>query len=57
MTVDDEFERLGDDLRELDRYAIVIRYPGVTVKADTAEEALKQAERVRAFTRQKLRIR
>ena len=57
MALDKEFETLYDDIRELDRYAILVRYPGIIIKADTAEEALRMAERVRAFVRGKLGIR
>ena len=57
VALDKEFETLYDDIRELDRYAILVRYPGIIIKADTAEEALRMAERVRAFVRGKLGIR
>ena len=53
---DKEFEILENDLRELDRYAVIVRYPGIVVKADTAEEALNAAGRVRKFIRKKLKI-
>ena len=54
---DKEFEILEDDIRELDRYAVIVRYPGIVIKADTAEEALNAAERVQKFIRKKLKIR
>ena len=53
---DKEFEILEDDIRELDRYAVIVRYPGIVIKADTAEEALNAAERVQKFIRKKLKI-
>jgi len=55
-TLDKEFEMLADDLRELDRYAVMVRYPGIIMKVATAEEALKQVGRVRTFVRKKLKI-
>lgn len=51
---DNEFQVLKEDLQELDRYAVIVRYPGITIKAETAELALKAVERVRRFTRLKL---
>lgn len=56
IAVDKEFEILSDDIRELDRYAVIVRYPGVVIKADTAEEALEQVGRVRAFVKKQLKI-
>lgn len=56
VALDKEFELLDDDIRELDRYAVIVRYPGIIIKADTAEEALREAERVRTFIRKKLGI-
>lgn len=53
---DKEFAVLENDIYELDRYAVTVRYPGVIIKADTAEEALNTAERVRKFVRKKLKI-
>ena len=53
---DKEFERLDEDIRELDRFAVIVRYPGIIIKAETAKLALKQAERVRKFIRRKLGI-
>ena len=40
----------------LNRFAVIVRYPGITIKADTAEEALNAAKRVRKFIRSKLEI-
>jgi hypothetical protein len=34
-----EFEILADDLRELDRYAVIVRYPGIKIDMKTAEQA------------------
>jgi hypothetical protein len=56
VALDKEFEILDYDLRELDRYAVMVRYPGIIIKAATAEEALNQAGRVRTFVRKKLGV-
>jgi hypothetical protein len=40
----------------LDRYAVVVRYPGVLIKAETAESALKAAAATRKFMRRKLKL-
>lgn len=56
VSLDKDFESLKEDLQELDGYAVVVRYPGVIVKADMAESALKAAERVRLFVRRKLKL-
>jgi HEPN domain-containing protein len=55
MSLDKEFQTLEDDLYTLDRYAVIVRYPGIVIKADTAEDALKAADRVRKFVRRKLK--
>jgi hypothetical protein len=54
--LDKEFEGLYDDLHELDRFAVIVRYPGIIIDAKTAEEALKEAGRVRKFISKKLKI-
>jgi HEPN domain-containing protein len=56
MRLDTEFQALEEDLYNLDRYAVIVRYPGIIIKATTAEEALKSADRVQAFVRKKLKI-
>jgi hypothetical protein len=38
----------------LDRYAVIVRYPGIKIDVKTAEQAIDQAERVRNFVRNKL---
>ena len=53
VSLDEDFQSLKDNLQELDRYAVVLRYPGVLVKA---ESALKTAEGVRQFVRRKLNL-
>ncbi len=55
-SVDKDFMVLLKDLRRLDSFAVSSRYPGVRIKSQTAEEALKAAERVRDFIRKKLKI-
>jgi len=56
MSLDEEFKTIKRDLERLDRYAVVVRYPGVIIKTDTAEEAIHAAERVRRFVRDKFGI-
>ena len=53
-SVDPEFEILDADLRELDGYAVRVRYPGVEVTLEMAQDALAAATCVRAFVRGKL---
>jgi len=55
-SLDSEFKMIKRDLEHLNRYAVVVRYPGVIIRADTAEEALIAADRVRKFIRRKLKI-
>lgn len=54
LLVDPEFEQLREDLIRLDGYAVEVRYPGVSVTPEMAENALAAASRVRAFIRTKL---
>lgn len=56
LSLDGEFEKLKSDLRELDRYAVIVRYPGVTIDAKTATAAFAAAKRVRGFLLKKLKI-
>jgi|GEM_PF-3472370 len=56
VSLEKDFQSLKEDLQELDRYAVVVRYLGVIVRKETAESALKAAERVRVFVRRKLKL-
>lgn len=56
QSIDGEFLKIKKELSQLDRYAVVVRYPGIIIKADLAEEALKAADRVRKFVRKKLGV-
>ena len=56
QALDAEFQQIKKDLSRLDRYAVVVRYPGIIIKAATAEAALKSADRVQEFVRRKLKI-
>jgi len=56
ISLDSEFQIIKHDLEQLNRYAVVVRYPGVIIKLETAEVALKAAERVRQFIRRKLNL-
>ena len=55
ISLDKDFQELEEDLYDLDRYAVIVRYPGITIKTDTAEDALKSVDRVRKFVRRKLK--
>ncbi len=55
-SLDEEFEKIRGDLRELDRYAVIVRYPGVSIDTKTAKAAFATAKRVRSFVRRKLKI-
>lgn len=55
-SLDKDFQKIRIELKELDRYAIIVRYPGVTIKAETAKAALDAAKRVRGFVRRKLKL-
>jgi len=50
----DRFVSLDTDLRELDGYAVRVRYPGIEVTLAMGQAALAAAGRVRALTRMKL---
>ncbi len=54
--VEAEFAVLDADLRELDGYAVRVRYPGVEVTLEMGREALAAAGRVRDFIRQRLSL-
>jgi HEPN domain-containing protein len=56
QTLDAEFQQIKKDLSRLDRYAVVVRYPGIIIKAATAEAALKSAGHVQEFVKKKLKI-
>lgn len=56
VSLDSEFKALKRDLERLKRYAVAVRYPGVIIKAKTAEEAYNAVKRVRKFLRNKLKL-
>jgi len=56
MSVDKDFKKITNDLSSLEGYAVAIRYPGAIVSVELAEEALKTANRIRKFVRNKLGI-
>jgi HEPN domain-containing protein len=56
VSVDEDFSGLKSDLQTLDRYAVIVRYPGITLDVETAESALEAAERIRKFIRGKLNL-
>ena len=56
LPVDEGFEKLRDNLRRLENYGVIIRYPGLTVPLEMAQEAFENATQVRKFVRKKLKI-
>ena len=54
--VDTGLEILLPDLKELERFSVNFRYPGVSADRDEARIALKAAQVVREYLRQQLRI-
>ncbi|MFZ5910427.1 MAG: HEPN domain-containing protein [Chloroflexota bacterium] len=52
--VDPSLEILLSDLREIERFSVSVRYPGVSADKDEARAAFKAAQIVRVFIRQKL---
>lgn len=55
LTIDERFEKIRADLRRLENYGVIIRYPGLTVPLEMAHEAFENASRVRNFIRKKLK--
>ena len=54
--LDGDFETLRDDLHQLEDFAVAVRYPGVHISSEIAEQALGHASRIREFVRTKLEI-
>lgn len=52
--IDSSLEILLSDLKELERFAINVRYPGMSADKDEAKISLKAAQTVREFLRQRL---
>ena len=56
LKVDESFEKLRNNLRRLENYGVIIRYPGLTVPLEMAHEAFENADSVRQFIRKKLKV-
>ncbi len=54
--VDASLEILVTDLKELERFSVNVRYPGVSAEKEEAKIALKAARVVKDFFRQRLKI-
>ena len=54
--IDSSMEILLPDLTELERFAINVRYPGMSADKDEARIAYKAVQAVRELLRQRLRI-
>lgn len=57
ISLDADFQSLKEYLQELDRYAVAVRYPGVSVKVEQAKSAFRVAKKVRGFVKRKLKTR
>ena len=56
LTLDEEFEILRDSLQSLEQYGVLIRYPGLTVPVEMAEQAFESSKHIREFVRDKLKL-
>ena len=56
LAFDKSFESLRESLQSLEQYGVLIRYPGLTVPAEMAEQAFESANQIRDFIREKLEI-
>ena len=56
LSADGSFEKIRDNLRRLENYGVIIRYPGLTVPLEMAREAYKNASNMRKFIRKKLKV-
>lgn len=56
VALDTTFESLDPDLRTLNRWGSVVRYPGVCAATDDMKDAILAIKRVRKFVRAKLGI-
>jgi len=55
LTIDAGFEQIRYQLRRLENYGVVIRYPGLSVPLEMAHEAFENASQVRKFVKRKLK--
>jgi HEPN domain-containing protein len=53
-TQDQDFENLRPELEQLENYSVAVRYPGVKISVELAEQAFELAGKVRQFVRKKL---
>ena len=57
LQVDKDFVSIRSHLQSLEHYAVTIRYPGLKVPFEFAEEAFETASHIRNFVRKKLKAR
>jgi HEPN domain-containing protein len=55
-TQDQDFENVRSELEQLENYSVAVRYPGVKISVELAEEAFELAKKVRLFVREKLEL-
>ena len=56
ISLDKEFENLRGSLRQLESFSVAVRYPGITISVQMAEQALVFATQARKFIRKKLSL-
>ncbi len=56
LTIDKEFEILRESLQSLEQYGVLIRYPGLTVPVEMAEQAFEFTNYIREFLRNRLKF-
>jgi HEPN domain-containing protein len=54
--LDPSLELLRADLKLIDQYSVQVRYPGMNAEKNEAKAALKAAQTVKAFLRQRLEL-
>lgn len=55
-TQEQDFENLRFELEQLENYSVAVRYPGVKISEELADEAFELAKKVRQFVRSELGI-
>lgn len=56
LKVDKDFEKIRNNLRQLENYGVIIRYPGLLVPLEMAKEAFENSTKVREFVSKKLKV-
>ena len=56
LPLDQEFERIRGALEKLENYSVAVRYPGVRISVEIADEAFALTGKIRALVRTKLKL-